>query len=325
MKKIEFATFGGPDVLRVVEGERPVPTRGQVTIDVTHAGVGLVDALLRSGLLPLPLPFTPGLEVAGHIAAIGPDVTGFEVGEPVVALLLLNFGGYATTVAAPAISVIRLRGKGVDLETAAASIVNFTTAFILLSQIAPVDPSSRILIHGASGGLGTACVKLARALGATDIVATTSSAAKERYLRQIGAATVLLTSQLQEKPDGVATRRGYNIIVDPVGGEVRRQSLGLLEQRGKLLVVGGAEKTADILLSSTAIWLNNAEVLGVNSGAMSAAQPERVTAAGRVVVEMLGTGQLDAGAIEVIPFANAAEAHRLLERKRVVGKLVLAT
>jgi NADPH2:quinone reductase len=325
MKKIEFATFGGPDVLRVVECERPVATRGQVTIDVTHAGVGLVDALLRSGLLPLPLPFTPGLEVAGHIAAIGPDVTGFEVGEPVVALLLLNFGGYATTVAAPAISVIRLRGKGVDHETAAASIVNFTTAFILLSQIAPVDPSSRILIHGASGGLGTACVKLARALGATDIVATTSSAAKERYLRQIGAATVLLTSQLLEKPDGVATRRGYNIIVDPVGGEVRRQSLGLLERRGKLLVVGGAEKTADILLSSTAIWLNNAEVLGVNIGAMSAAQPERVAAAARVVVEMLGTAQFDAGAIEVIPFANAAEAHRLLEAKRVVGKLVLAT
>jgi NADPH:quinone reductase-like Zn-dependent oxidoreductase len=136
---------------------------------------------------------------------------------------------------------------------------------------------------------------------------------------------VLLTSQLLEKPDGVATRRGYNIIVDPVGGEVRRQSLGLLERRGKLLVVGGAEKTADILLSSTAIWLNNAEVLGVNIGAMSAAQPERVTAAARVVVEMLGTAQLDAGAIEVIPFANAAEAHRLLEAKRVVGKLVLAT
>jgi NADPH2:quinone reductase len=113
--------------------------------------------------------------------------------------------------------------------------------------------------------------------------------------------------------------------VDPVGGEVRQQSLGMLAQRGKLLVVGGAEKSADILLSSTAIWLNNAEVLGVNIGAMSAAQPERVTAAGRAVIAMLGAAQLDAGAIEVIPFANAAQAHRMLEAKQVVGKLVLAT
>ncbi len=325
MRKIEFTVFGGPDVLRVIECERPTPESGQVTIDVTHIGVGLVDALLRAGLVALPLPFTPGLEVAGHIADVGPGVAGLQIGQPVVALLLLNFGGYATTVAAPATSVIPLHGTHVDLQTAAACIVNFTTAYILFGQIAPVGPGSRILVHGASGGLGTACVKMARALGVSDIVATTTSPAKAIYLTDIGASAVLAASNLKDGPGPSGTDGAFDVILDPVGGEVRQLSLAVLKPRGKLLVVGGAENSADILLSSTAIWLNNAEVIGVNIGAMSAADPARVTAAGRAVIEMFGDGRLTLGAVQVLPFTSAAEAHRRLEAKEVVGKLLLAT
>jgi len=320
MKRIEFSSFGGPDVLQIVERDDLKPASGNVTIAVSYVGIGLIDALLRAGLMPLPMPFCPGLEVSGHIAEIGEGVGGFHVGQPVAALLLLNFAGYATQVEVPAVSVVPVEGKGVDLISAAATIVNFATAYVLMHDIAPVGAQSAVMVHGASGGLGTACVKMARALGATNIVATTSSPAKADYLRDLGARPIVFDK------DGELDlgEQRFDVIVDPVGGPLRQRSLPLLGHQGKLLLVGGADEEADVALSSTSIWLNCVSVIGVNIGAISTADPPRVAAAAKEVFAMLNDGRLTAGPIDVLPFGNVAEAHRKLESKSVTGKLLLA-
>jgi NADPH2:quinone reductase len=322
VRQVEIDAYGGLDVLQIKEREDPAVMAGEVLIDVTYAGVGLIDAILREGMLPLPLPFVPGLEVSGHIRAIGEGVQGFKIGDPVVAMTLLRFGGYASVVSVPAQSVLSVI-DGVDLKTAAGVIVNFATAQFILGDLAPVGAASRILVHGASGGLGTACVAIAKAHGVKQIVATTSSPAKTAYLKSIGATTVIGVKDLKASLEAEGIDLQFDIIIDPVGGDLRTESFDLLALRGKLLIVGGAEQGEDIAFSSKAIWLNNYEIIGVNIGGMSNAEPARVAKAGSIVLDMIATGRLSAGPIAVLPVEEVGEAHRRLEAKEITGKLLL--
>jgi NADPH2:quinone reductase len=324
MKKVQVSEFGDRDVLKFVTAPDPAPGATEVTIDVNYIGMGLIDAMMRRGFVPLPLPFTPGLEVSGHIKAVGPKVTGFSVGEPVVALLLLNLGGYATVVKAPATAVISLRDISVDLASAAAVIVNFTTAYLALKTIAHVDEGSAVMVHGASGGLGTACCKMARALNASFVAGTTSSPDKLRYIQSLGVDLAVMARNIRGHIPQFESLGGFDVIADPVGGEVRRESLDLLKQRGRLLVMGGASHGDEVSLSSTEIWLKNVEVLGVNIGGLSQQTPAAVGTAGADVIRMLSRGAVEAGAVKILPFEQVAEAHRLLESKSVSGKLLLA-
>jgi NADPH2:quinone reductase len=174
VKAVSIAKAGGPDVLRLVQQADPKPAAGEVTIDVAYAGVGLVDTLFRRGSLPIPFPLVPGIEVSGHIRELGDGVSDLKIGQPVAALLndfvnLPGCGGYTQMARARAALTIPVVA-GCSLSDAASMLVNGTTAWMALRDVARVKPGEKILVLGATGGLGGSIGKIARTTSAEQVV-----------------------------------------------------------------------------------------------------------------------------------------------------------
>lgn len=178
MRAAIVTRFGAPDVIEVSEIPDPIPGPGEISIDVTHAAVGLVDVFIRQGLykdregLPQP-PYVPGLEVAGTVHELGDGVDGVTVGEPVVTLSGTGAeGGYAAIRVVDARFAVSLGGSGVDSALAVATVPNAATAYLALTRVAHLKSGETVLVHGALGGLASTFPGVARTLGASTIVGT---------------------------------------------------------------------------------------------------------------------------------------------------------
>ncbi|HEY3502101.1 MAG TPA: zinc-binding dehydrogenase [Actinocatenispora sp.] len=315
MHAVTIPEFGDADVLRHDSVPVPEPGPGQVSIDVAYAGANFAEVLYRRGVVDVPLPFVPGIEVAGHVRAVGAGVTGLRAGQPVAALTIVDSGGYAEVVVTSAHLVAPLAGD-LDLATAAALPSNSTTAFLVLDRVARLKPGESVLVHAAAGGVGSQLGQVARLLGAGRVVGTVGSTAKIDIARRFGYDEVVLR-------DEVADAGEFDIVVDMVGGPARRASLDLLAPMGRLVVMGNASGADDVGISANELWFSNKTVSGFNLAAFSAAYPEDAGQALRRAVDAAATGALRLQ-VETLPIAQAVEAHRRIESGTTTGKLVLA-
>ncbi|GHJ40126.1 zinc-binding dehydrogenase [Streptomyces sp. TS71-3] len=324
MEAIQVNRFGGPDVLVLTELPDPVPGPGQIAIDVTHAAVGLVDVYLRQGLykdregLPQP-PYVPGLEVAGTVRALGDGVTGFAVGEKVVALPGDATGGYAPVYIAHGADVVSIEGYGIDPALAAAVIPNAIMAHAALTGAARFSAGESILVHGALGAFAATFPGIARQLGASRVVGTVRGA----RMGMAGATklpydTVVSSEQL---PDALAGEK-FDVIVDPVGGAVRTQSLDLLAPSGRLLLVGNASGDWEHRIDGNRLWYGNLTVTGFNAGGYLPVHPEAIRPGAEAALKAAADGLADTE-IETLPLADAATAHERLENHSAGGRIVL--
>ena len=226
MKAVYISEPGGPEALEVREVPSPVPGTGEVLIDVVAAGLNRADVQQRKGHYPPPPGASeiPGLEVSGRIAGFGPGVTKpFSVGDKVVALLA--GGGYAQQVAVPAGQVLRIP-DGIDLVTAAALPEVAATVYSNLIMTAQLQPGETVLIHGATGGIGTMAIQLAKAFGA--MVATTAGTAEK-----VGTAKAFLGADIainyaeEDFPESLRAQnggKGADVILDVVGAKYLRRT-----------------------------------------------------------------------------------------------------
>ncbi|MET7331781.1 zinc-binding dehydrogenase [Nonomuraea sp. NPDC005650] len=313
MRAITIPEFGGADVLRAAEVKSPEPGPGQVAIDVAYAGANFAEILYRQGLAPVPLPFVPGIEVSGHVRALGPGVTGLRVGQPVAALTIVDSGGYAEVVTTSAELVAPLDGSGLGLDVAAAIPSNSTTAFLVLDRVARIAPGESVLAHAAAGGVGSQLGQAARLLGAGRVVGAVGRTSKIEVAKSFGYQEVVLRDQHPS---------GFDIVVDMVGGTARRTSLDALNPMGRLIVMGNASGADDVGIPANELWLSNKTVSGFNLAAFSAAYPEETGRALRRAVAAVAAGDLRLS-VEELPLAEAAEAHRRIESGTTTGKLVL--
>jgi NADPH2:quinone reductase len=320
MRAMVATAFGDAATLEEREIAEVVPGPGQVSIDVDYAAVGLLDVLVRRGELPdlVQPPFVPGLEVSGRVRALGPSVSGLSVGEAVVSLSRPTGGGYAEVALASAELCIPLRRPGVDPALAVATVPNLVTALGALSLAARIVPGETVLVLGAAGGLASVFPAVARSLGAAHIVGVVSSESKAEAARTFGFDDVVLVEQLAQS----AGR--FDIVVDPVGGELRARGMELLSPLGRLLAVGNASGAADVTVGSTSLWLSNAGVVGFNVGGLLMAQPHRAAELADQALDLLVAGEVNIP-VEVLPLTSAADAHRRLEGRTVAGKIVLQT
>jgi NADPH2:quinone reductase len=315
MKAITIPEFGSADVLRLDEVELPEPGPGQVSIDVAYAGANFAEVLYRRGLVDVPLPFVPGIEVAGRIRAVGEGVEDLEIGRPVAALTIVDGGGYAQVVVTAADLVAPLDGLGVGMGVAAALPSNSTTAFLVLDRVARVEPGESVLVHAAAGGVGSQLGQAARLLGAGRVVGTVGGEAKIGIARGFGYDEVILREELADAGE-------FDIVVDMVGGPARRASLDRLAPMGRLVVMGNASGAEDVGVPANELWFANKTVSGFNLAAFSAAFPEEAGRALRRAVDAAAKGDLRVR-VETLPLEQAAEAHRRIESGRTTGKLVL--
>jgi NADPH:quinone reductase len=319
VRAVIVETPGPPEVLQIAEATTPSPGPGELTIDVEYAGVGLVDALFRSGAIDLPMPLTPGIEVSGHVRETGPDVSGFEPGEPVAALLNdfgrgLRAGGYAEVALAHVTMATHLPHDA-DLARITAALVNGATAWVALRELARLDVHDDVLVLGASGGLGGLTGRLAAAHPAGRVI----GAARRPPADPAWTHTVTDLEPIRDLTGG----RGVDLVVDPVGGSLRRQAYDLLAPFGRLIILGNASGDDDPL-SGDAAWLGTRQILGLNLGGVAHLIPDRVAAALSAIVDLVHRDVLGEPAPSIAPLEDAAEVHHALETRTAPGKTVLA-
>jgi NADPH:quinone reductase len=241
MHAATLSKTGGPEVLQYASVETPAPGARGVLVKVAASGVNFVDIYRRSGLLPLELPTTLGFEGAGVVEAVGEGVTGFAPGDR-VAWADGNLGSYAEYDVVAANRLVRVP-DGVDLETAAAAILQGMTAHYLVNSTWPLKAGETALVHAAAGGMGLLLTQLGKARGAR-IIGTVSTKAKERLARKAGADVVFRYTEVGDLAGEVRALteggRGVDVVYDGVGKTTFDASLASLRKRGLLALFGAA-------------------------------------------------------------------------------------
>lgn len=334
MKAIQVQQFGGPEVLQVAQIDDPTPGPGQVLIKVAGAGVNFADARQRSGsysVLP-SLPLVPGFEASGTVAAVGPgaellavDPSVLEPGTRVVAGDARS--AYAEYALVPADALYRVP-DGLCLVEAAAIPVNFLVAWVVLHRKGHVRQGQTVLVHAAGGGVGSAAIQLAKLAGAT-VIATASSSDKLELARELGADHLINYSDGFRDQIRQATGSTFpvDLVVDSVGGEVLVESLELVRPWGRYVGFGqSAGKPATLDLYASAIPRHIDLCFFARRGITHSREPaERalLREAMSAVMSLWSTGQVRCGRLTTLPLDQAAEAHRRLGARDVIGKIVL--
>jgi NADPH:quinone reductase len=322
MRRIVCREFGPPDRLVLEEAPDPRPGPGQALVRVRAAGVSFVDGLIVAGLYQMkpPLPFTPGLAVAGEVLGLGDGVSGLPAGTRVVGSSF-GLGGYATHQVLPAEAAVPLP-DAVTFEVAATAAESYTTMLFALTRRAALHPGEWVLVLGAGGGIGLAAVDVACSLGAR-VIAAASSPAKRAAAIAAGAQTAVdyVTEDLKTRVREI-TGGGADVVVDPVGDPFAEPALRSLRGSGRYLVVGFASGSIP-RLPLNRVLLENRTVVGVDWGAWSRQDP----AANRALMADL-LGRVAGGGLHPVPPATyplerAAEALHVLAGRQVTGKLAL--
>ena len=338
MQHVVISKHGAPDVLALRDAPDPAPGPGEVVVAVRAAGVNFADVMARMGLYPdAPrLPFVPGYEVSGRIAAVGADVTTVKPGDRVVALT--RFGGYATHAVTPAGCVFRIPDCLKDVD-AAALPVNYLTAWLALHKLANVSEGDVVLIHGAGGGVGTAAVQLARLRGAT--VIGTSSVTKHDTIRALGATHTIdyKTTNVFDEVRRLTSGRGADVILDSIGGRTFLDSYRLLAPLGRLVMCGvssiaPSEKrriwpiiramTSMPRFKPLSLMNRNRGVFGINLAHLWDEQA-LLGSAMRTLLDDVHAGRLRLIVSRTFPLDQAAAAHQFIQARSNIGKVVLTT
>lgn len=319
MLAIQFSRTGGPEVLEAVEVDVPSPAAGQIL--VRHAAVGLnyIDTYHRSGLYPLKLPSSIGLEAAGTVEAIGEGVTRFKVGDRVA--YNGTMGAYAEAAVVPADRAVKVP-EGVSLETAAAALLKGMTAEFLVRRCFHVKHGDTVLIHAAAGGVGQILVQWCKALGAT-VIATVGSESKASIARDLGADHVIdyshedVAARVTELTGG----KGVAVVYDGVGKDTWAASLKSLARRGVMVTFGNASGPvppfAPLELSAKSLSVTRPRLFDY------IATTEELDESAQALFAVLGSGAVKIDIGQTFPLSEARAAHEALEGRRTTGATLL--
>jgi len=322
MKAILCRQYGPPETLTLEEVKSPLPGRGQVVVKVHAAAVNFPDTLIIENKYQFkpPLPFSPGGEVAGTIAALGEGVTGFQLGDRVLAVC--TWGGYAEEVVVPAPAVTPLP-EGVPFDEAAALTLAYGTTYHALKDRAELKPGETLLVLGAAGGTGLAAVEFGRLMGAR-VIAAASTEEKLAACRAAGADECInyATEDLRERLKALTGGKGVDVVYDPVGGAYTEAAVRSMAWKGRLLVIGfAAGDIPKIALNLT--LLKGCSIVGVFYGAFVQAEPQRCAANLQEMLRMVATRELRPTVTEHHPLADAPKVLRAFQERRIIGKVVL--
>jgi len=323
MRQIDHGRGGGPEVLTVVRGPLPVAAADEILVRVAYAGVNRPDVLQRSGNYPPPPGASPllGLEVSGHVVAVGTDVTRWRVGDAVCALT--NGGGYAEYVTVPAGQALPVPA-GLTLLQAAALPETFFTVWANVFERGRLAAGETLLIHGGSSGIGTTAIQMAKAWGAT-VYVTVGSEDKARACRALGADEAIdyRSQDFVAEVMRLTGKRGVDVILDMVGGEYMARNLKCLALEGRLVQIAflqGSKADLDMM----PVMIKRLTVTGSTLRARPAADKARLADELRARIwPHLEQGRMLPVIDHVYGLEEAIDAHRRMESSGHIGKLML--
>jgi NADPH:quinone reductase len=327
MHAIQMTEHGGPDVMKWTELPTPVPAQGEVLVRLEAAGVNFIDVYFRTGAYPTELPAIPGLEGAGVVEAVGPEVTTFRPGDRVawadrVGLRPDRGGSYATQVIVPEARAVPVPAE-VTLPVAAAAMLQGMTAHYLSHTTFPIGRGYSCLVHAAAGGVGLLLCQMAKKRGAW-VIGTVSTEEKAELAKKAGADDVILYTRTEFAPEvrRLTGGRGVDVVYDSVGKTTFEKSLDALCPRGMLVLFGQ---------SSGRVAPFDPQVLN-NKGSLFLTRPslyhhvrtrDELLARAGDVLSSVKNGALDVRIGATFPLSRAADAHRALEGRGTTGKVVL--
>jgi len=338
MRAVWIARAGGPEVLEVRETPEPIPGPGEVRVRVRAAGLNFAEVMARMGLYPdaPKLPCVVGYEVAGVVDALGSGVAAPAVDTRVLALT--RFGGHAEAVCVQAGQAIPLP-EGMSFEEGAALPVNYITAYHMLFRVAALRPGEKVLVHMAAGGVGIAALQLCRTVPGV-VAFGTASAGKHEAIRAQGCAHPIdyRKADYAAEVRRITGGKGVDVVLDALGGADWKKGYGLLRPGGRLVAYGFAnmapgerrnllhvarEALSIPRFSPLALMSDNRSVAGVNIGHLWG-EREMMMEEVAALLDLYRKGAIRPQVDRVFPFDRAAEAHRRIQERKNVGKVLLA-
>jgi NADPH:quinone reductase len=318
MQAIRISAYGGPEVLQIQQIDQPEPGVGEARIKVSYAGVNFIDIYQRSGQYQGQLPFTPGMEAAGVVDAIGAGVSEVAVGDRVA--YAMQIGSYAEYAIVPAWKLVPVPAE-VDLRVAAAVMLQGMTAHYLALSTYPLQAGDTAIVHAAAGGVGLLLTQIAKLRGAR-VIATVSSEAKAALARGAGADVIAGYSDFSEVARRETSGKGVAVAYDSVGATTYEQSLNALRPRGYMVLYGQSSGPVppfdpQILNAKGSLFLTRPSL-----GAYVADRAELVQRAGDLF-DWIAAGKLHVRIDRTYPLHEAAAAQIALAGRETSGKVLL--
>jgi len=317
---IQVNAPGGPEVLEWVERDDPTPGPGELLVDLAAAGLNYIDTYHRSGLYPMSLPFTPGVEGAGTVAATGDGVDGIVVGDQVGWTGVL--GSYTERHIVPADRAVPVPA-GLDAAVAAAVLLQGMTAHFLATTTFPLEPGHRCLVHAGAGGVGLLLIQMAKMRGA-EVFTTVGSNDKALLAEGAGADHVILyrDEDFGDAVERIAGWRPLDVVYDGVGADTFDRGLELLRPRGMMVTFGNASGPVEPVLPLRLSQLGSLFLTRPTLGDYVAAREELEARAGDVFRWII-EGSLHVRIERQLPLRDARIAHELIEGRQTTGKVLL--
>jgi len=320
MKAIRVHQYGGPEVLRYEETPVPEPGAGQARVKIEAVGLNYIDIYLRTGLYPLPLPFTLGREGAGVVDAVGPQVTEVKKGDRVA--YAMEPGAYAEYAVVPAWKLVPVP-RTLDSRSAAAAMLQGMTAHYLAYATYPLKRGETLLVHAAAGGVGLLLIQIAKRLGAT-VFGTVSTEEKARLAKGAGADEVILYTRTDFAAEvkKLTNGAGVHVVYDSVGQSTFAKSLDCLRPRGFLVLFGQSSGPVPpfdlgILAAKGSLFVTRPTLLHYM------ADRQELLMRANELFSWIDSGALKLRIDKTFPLSEAAEAHRQLEGRKTTGKVLL--
>ena len=322
MKAVVCTKIGDPDLLEIKDIEIPKPNKNEVLIKVEAAGVNFPDALMVQGKYQIVMdpPFTPGNEVCGYVEEAGDDVD-IKIGTKVIALPPI--GGFSEYVSVDKNLVIPVSGK-VDSMAGASLPINYGTCYYALKRRAYIQKDETLLVLGASGGIGTATIQLAKIMGVKTICAVGSDE-KAEYVQSLGADEVIRYDQvdLKETVKELTEGKGVDVVMDPVGGDVTEQALRATAWNGRLLVIGFTDgNIPKIPLNLTLV--KGVSIVGVWWGRWTTTSPEETAEDFKELIEFIENDELVIQPKNIHPIEETSLALENFLSRKNIGKTVIS-
>ncbi len=321
MKSIQISQYGGPEVLKMQETKIGKPSKGQALIRIEAAGINFIDIYQRRGIYPVELPYTPGLEAAGVVEAIGEGVTNVKAGDRVA--YAHAPGAYAQQSLVQADYLIPLPSE-LSFEQGAAFPLQGMTAHYLLHEYRKIKAHDTVLIHAAAGGMGLLLVQWAKHLGAR-VLGTTSTQEKAQIAKEAGVDEVILYTKqnFATEVKRLTNGHGADLIIDGVGKTTFAGNLEAAALRGNIVIFGAASGPADPI-SPNDLMSRSLTISGGMLFNYILTQEELLNRA-KSVIEGIKKGWLKLHIDHVFPLEKAAEAHKKLEERKSSGKILITT
>lgn len=328
MKSMLSIEPGGPETLVWSEHDDLTPAKGEVLVEIRAAGVNFPDTLIIRDLYQMkpPRPFAPGGEIAGVVIGIGEGVTGFELGDRVLALTA--HGGFATQICVAASQAVKFP-ETMPFAEAAGFVFTYGTSYHALKDRAALKAGETVLILGAAGGVGAAAIELAKSMNAR-VIAAVSSQEKADFCKRIGADETLIYPRdmtkeqqrdLSSKIKEVAGKGGVDVVYDGVGGDYAEPVLRCMAWEGRYLVIGFPAGIPQIPLNLP--LLKGCDIRGVFWGASVFRNPKGHAENMAELQALYAAGKIKPQICAVLPMTQAAQALEMMQDRRVMGKVIL--